>query len=172
MSPGTSVTLACFLAIVVSCSGEDSGKDDPIDVDHLPEGDATGTAASGSFDYDEVIVSSTCPATAAGVALPAVTGTWSTVVRVIQLEGDLGFEFEDASGRRAFEMDGGIFGDRTFRIGHTDFFDDSISVTFIRLMDGEFSEGMDAFEGSMIVRVVATDGTDCRLGVDLSGTRR
>ena len=159
--------LAVMALVLTSC-----GKDVIIDVDSLPAGNAAGVAGSGTFDYNEVISSSDCPATAAGVALPVEGDTWGpTSATLLQDEGYLKMTLDGASGRPGFAMDGGIFWHGNFRIGGTYYYSGT-SVTFINLMDGRFTDGVDGFEGTTTIRVQATDTTDCELKVEFTGTRR
>ncbi|MBW2262404.1 MAG: hypothetical protein JRG91_10565 [Deltaproteobacteria bacterium] len=162
----TLAALAAMALVVTSC-----GKDVIIDVDSLPAGNAAGVAASGTFDFNEVISSSDCPATAAGVTLPVETDTWTSTATLLQDEGYLKMDLAGGSGRPGFAMDGGIFWHGNFRLGGTYYYSGS-SVTFINLMDGRFTEGVDGFEGTTTIRVQATDSTDCELTVEFTGTRR
>jgi hypothetical protein len=162
----TLAALAAVALVVTSC-----GKDVIIDVDSLPAGNAAGVAGSGTYDYNEVISSSDCPATAAGVTLPVEGDTWSTTATLLQDEGYLKMDLGGATGRPGFAMDGGIFWHGNFRVGGTYYYSGT-SVTFINLMDGRFTDGVDGFEGTTTIRVQATDTTDCELRVEFTGTRR
>ena len=158
--------LAALALVASSC-----GKDVVIDVDSLPAGNAAGTAGTGTFDYNEVISSTDCPATASGVTLPVETDMWSTTATLVQEEGYLKMTLDGATGRPGFMMDGGIFWHGNYRIGGTYYYSGT-SVTFINLMDGRFTDGVDSFEGTTTIRVQATDLTDCEIKVDFTGTRR
>jgi len=162
----TLAALAAMALVITSC-----GKDVIIDVDSLPTGNAAGNAASAVYDYNEVISRSDCPATAAGVALPVETDTWTSTATLTQEEGYLKMDLAGALGRPGFMMDGGIFWHGNFRIGGTYYYSGT-SVTFINLMDGRFTDGVDGFEGWTTIRVQATDATDCEMRVEFTGTRR
>lgn len=157
--------LATVALLASSC-----GKDVIIDVDTLPAGNAAGTAATGSFSYNEVVTSSDCPSTAVGVALPTEASTWSSTATLTQNEGYLRMDVDSGSGRPGYMLDGGIFWHGNFRVGGTYFFSGT-SVTFINLMDGRFVDGVDNFEGTTTIRVQATDGTDCEIKVEFTGSR-
>jgi hypothetical protein len=168
--------LAALAALVLLCWS--CGKDVIIDVDSLPAGNAQGSAAAGTFLYNEVVTESSCPATASGVALPDVGVSWGTTVTVAQSEGYYSMYFAPSGGRNptpdsTHPWDGGIYWHGNFRIGGTYFFPDgsTSNVTFINLVDGRYTVGVDQFEGWTTVRVQAADGTDCEIKVDFTGTR-
>jgi hypothetical protein len=157
--------LATVALLASSC-----GKDVIIDVDTLPAGNAAGTAATGAFSYNEVVSSTDCPSTAVGVALPTEASTWSSTATLTQNEGYLRMDVDSGSSRPGYMLDGGIFWHGNFRVGGTYFFSGT-SVTFINLMDGRFVDGVDNFEGTTTIRVQATDGTDCEIKVEFTGSR-
>jgi hypothetical protein len=159
-----SVLPLALALVLLSC-----GKDVVIDVDTLPAGNAQGDAATGTFDYNEVVTRSNCPASIAGHTIPAETTTWSSTVNVTQEEGLLRLEFP-ASDRDPFTLDGGIYWHGNFRVGGTYWYVRD-TISFINLVDGRFTEGVDDFEGWTTVRVQG-GGEDCEMRVDFTGTRR
>lgn len=157
--------LAAMVLMLASC-----GQDVVIDVDTLPTGNAAGDAASGVFSYAEVVSRSDCPATAGGVTLPAEGVPYSATVTLSQGDGYLRMDFPAGSSRPVHYFEGGIFWHGNFRIGGTYYYGGGMAATFINLVDGRFTEGVDNFEGTTKVRVTAADA-DCELTVDFTGTR-
>jgi len=170
MNRRSTAILFVLLVLVVSGCGGETKDHDPINVDTLPPGDATGTEASGTYEYEEVVTSSDCLATVDDVSIPVEAETWSTLAEITQDGGNLSMDMEDASGRPSVRLDGGIFASGSFRVGDTYYFREL--VTFVHLMDGQFADGMDRFEGTTRIRVVGHDGTDCEIGIEFEGTRR
>jgi len=162
------MTTAVSLVMVVSCGGSED-EHSPIDVDSLPEGDATGTAAAGNYEYAETVTSSECPDSVSGILLPA--GTSSTLVTFTQEEGHLAMHVAGDEDRPRYFLDGGIYESRRFEIGGTYYFHESMGVIFVRYMKGRFNEAMNQFDGTGTVRVRGSDGTDCEFRFSFEGTR-
>jgi len=166
-------TLAALLALTASC-----GQDVVINVDSMPWGNAAGTAASGTFSYNEVVTESSCPSAIMGYDVPSVTDTWSTTATLTQEEGSLEMFLAPNTQRPVCQagvacwFDGGIYWHGNFRIGGTYYWvGPSVDLSLINLVDGRFTEGVDAFEGWIQTRVQASDGTDCEIRFEFTGTR-
>ncbi len=158
------------LVIVLAMAG--CGQDVVINVDELPTGNALGTSASGEFSYVEVVTDTSCPTTAAGIALPALGDTWTTTATLTQADGYFLMEVDGGSGRPSFMIDGGIFWYGNFRIGGTYYFSaPAETLTFINLSDGRFLEQcVDSYKGTTRIRVTASDA-DCEIVVAYTGDR-
>jgi hypothetical protein len=169
-------TLSICMVATILCLGCEEEKK-VIDVDTLPEGTGTGTAGTGEFTYHEVVTSSSCPEEIGGHAIPGEGDEWDGTLSTEQEEGLFRMMFAGTSGDPGFQIDGGIDGDDSFRVGGTYYYVPT-DVTFVQLMDGKFVGGTDEMEGRSKIRVQsnltpgdATDRIDCELRIDFEATR-
>lgn len=111
----------CLLVAVVACGG-DGGSGDGLerdDVVGLPAGDATGSAASGTYDLEMTIVAcgGTCPVLRVGPARIATCDIGDVdypTFEVVQTDGRLDL---DAFGLVLEKLDGGLDADGSFVVG-------------------------------------------------------
>jgi hypothetical protein len=166
-----STILAVPFAAVIALGG--CGQDVVINVDELPQGNATGTAGSGVFTYSQVVEDSSCPDTYEGLDLSP--DAWEITGQTIEVEQDEGYfklDFED------YFFDGGIFWYGNFRVGGTYRLRESGSghtaIKAVNLVDGRFVDGVDDMKGTIQVRLMeegTEEGLDCDVTVKFFATR-
>ena len=151
----------------VGCGGD--GDLDPDSVTTIPPGDATGSAATGSYVLESITTScdGDCVTEVEGFPYSACdVGTrLDAHAEVTQDEGALTIDVDDSD--YVSRLEGGIDADGRFEVGglRTQY-GGEVRITARSI--GTIGGGTVTSEGRLLV---AGMGLDCRIGVDATGTR-